>query len=1682
MGDTETTKVILDINGNNAHKEIERQRQMIQALEEDAVKIAQAFGTQSQQLKDIETKIHRAKKALQSYQATCVELSEIMKKIDISNPRELEKANKALTAKLHDPTIDRNSEKMNDVLKQLGPIRQEINNSNAEINAFMATIKDAGNMSVSELTKADRALKALLATQQQGSEKWKETGLQIQEMTRELDKATAAQKRMIAGANDSPIGKSQQELTRMKTALEESLRVQKQGTSEWIKTNNQLNAVNTELRQAEIYAKQLSSGAWGSVDGKSREELVRMKTALKEVLDSQVQGTAEWKNTQQQIEKVSSAIDKVELETKKASKYAVMDPKKLPLADLKKMESTLNDIIKREQQGTAEWNRANTKLKEVKDQMYQLDIETKRAAIDVEKVLKNMSSANLSELRKTLEVLNKEINSPNIRRGSEEWNRYNAAIKQVTAEIRLLESESKETKSWIDRFNDSMNNWQTTIAATIAAIFALYQQLIEMRNFSFAKEDAKAKLQAITGLDDKSVFWLRDQARKLSTEMEETGMRVRQSSADIMDAFRLTGSNKPELLKNKEGLYETTKEVIRLSQASTMELQPATIALTTALNQFGEGADKARKYVNALAAGSKYGAADVENQTKVIVRSGVAARLAGLSFEDLVAATETLAETGLKGERAGTSMKTVLTRMELGAKECRPSIVGLDQALENMASRANDVEWLKKTFGLWSFSAAKTLIDHRESLKKYRKAVTDTNVAEEQAAIMGKTNVSIHTQLTNKYKELSDDLYEKVGPSILHVTSKMVNWTRTVKEVLNWILENKLVLTELAVTWGLVVAAMKAETIQAAVVEFWNLKLVGSFKKLRAAMLALSTTNIFMLIGAAIASAAFIMANYYDKLQKTREAEKKRWKEVNDAIAEQDHQNGLLLQKYRLMESMLHKENVTMENKKKILAELNKAVPEYKGKIDELTGAVTGNVKAFDNWLKRQKQVALQKAYMDELAKVWQEQAEAQEENNRLVNEQWNAYTKAAGSDPNAPKNKGVTGKAYDDLSFQHQMDEGHLKKVNKELSTSNDRLEKANKAVADWEDKVGKVSQKLEEANNVFSFDPLHDDKSDVPTTDLETKLSEQVNKEKQKAKIIYNDEINELKQRTIKGILDREQLYEEEYKAELKLYEKYIDIMKKYYGEDNSHYLDAVNDKKAFENKYLDEKIKAEDKANKEELREERKEIREKLMLIDAETKAKIANAIKAKNYALSQGKSQEAVELKYNQLEFVIKQKAFDKKMKLYDKDSEEYKRYEAEKNLAAEEYLNKLQEKTVNIQNKLFAKQSSQYRAEIELLDEALKRKLLSQEDYTNAILLLRKKETKAEYDEVRKQGIDLQLKVREKVNNVNRVYQEGLKREKDLLNQGKITQEQYAENIRQLRIQKDRETYNVFQDNLKEWLGKYNVLIQQFQTMLNSYSSMVAASYDGQIQAIENRYDIEIAKAEKAGKDTTKIEKKKAVAVAEMQLEQAEAQHNADVAQALMNTAMAITQAYAQYPYFVALALTPLITAMGAMQVATLNEAYESKKSALQTTKTINAKYYDGGYTHGNKYKREAGIVHEGEFVANHEAVNNPSIRPMLDLIDYAQRNNRVASLTSEDLAMANSYQRHGFASGGYTTPNITVTPPSVNMPSQDILINTMIKLSQQLDEGIHADVSITGPNGLEEKQKRYQRLLANKSR
>lgn len=475
---------------------------------------------------------------------------------------------------------------------------------------------------------------------------------------------------------------------------------------------------------------------------------------------------------------------------------------------IRQLESELSKLDKENPTDAARASRLKSAL-----QTAEKNLSTYRRSVEeTERVLKNLSGATYKELLAVKRKINTELQKTT--RGTEEYRLKLEQLKRVSQEVKVAQAEmstelTAQRSVW-SRANDWINNWMGTIGMAVAAVTGFTISINKLRELQNRREESKADVKALTGLDDESIEWLNKKAIELSTTMNQSGIRIRQSADEILEAYKLVGSAKPELLENKEALAAVTEQTLILASASGMKLKDAVEGATLALNQYGAGADQAQRYVNVLAAGSKFGAASVESQTAAIRNAGVAAASANVSIEETVGLIETLAEKGIKDEVAGTGLKKFFLTLQTGADETNPKIVGLEKAIRNLADQQLAAADIKKMFGEEGFNVASVLINETDKIKKYTEAVSDTSVAIEQAGIKSETAAAKLDQAKNRMLEMGNELMEKINPAITAQLGHMVNWVKYLILLAEWIGKNTGLIATLTATVVAYTTAVKA--------------------------------------------------------------------------------------------------------------------------------------------------------------------------------------------------------------------------------------------------------------------------------------------------------------------------------------------------------------------------------------------------------------------------------------------------------------------------------------------------------------------------------------------------------------------------------------------------------------------------------------------------------------------------------------------------------------------------------------------------------------------------------------------------------------------------------------------------------------------------------------------------------
>ena len=265
-----------------------------------------------------------------------------------------------------------------------------------------------------------------------------------------------------------------------------------------------------------------------------------------------------------------------------------------------------------------------------------------------------------------------------------------------------------------------------------------------------------ADLSSITGIAGDDLKALGENARKVG---QDSGL----GAGTAARAYAILASQIDVAVIGMAGLNNLQEKSVTLAQASGMSIDAAATSLAGTINQFGLSANEAERVINVLAAGSKYGAAEIEELSQSFKVAGSAASVMGLTVEQSAGALEVLSKANLKGSEAGTALRNIILKLntELGVDLSRTS---LSTALDALKPRLMDATYLSKIFGMENVAAAQYLIQNSSAVEEMTRKVTGTNVAQEQAAVRTDTTAHKMEILRAKVDDIKISFANSLGP------------------------------------------------------------------------------------------------------------------------------------------------------------------------------------------------------------------------------------------------------------------------------------------------------------------------------------------------------------------------------------------------------------------------------------------------------------------------------------------------------------------------------------------------------------------------------------------------------------------------------------------------------------------------------------------------------------------------------------------------------------------------------------------------------------------------------------------------------------------------------------------------------------------------------------------------------
>lgn len=303
----------------------------------------------------------------------------------------------------------------------------------------------------------------------------------------------------------------------------------------------------------------------------------------------------------------------------------------------------------------------------------------------------------------------------------------------------------------VGKAKDSESSLSSTfkkVGTAVAAAFSAQKIIdfgVQSVNTLQGFEDSMLKVQSLSGATADQYQQLSDAALHYGSTTAWTSQNV----ADAMGYMALAGFDTNEILSATPG-------VLSLASASGEDLATVSDILTDAMTGFGDSASDATRYADVLATTQAKSNTTVGMLGEAFTYVSSLAGTYSYSLEDVSTALGVMANAGVKGSMAGTSLSSVITRLGTNTSGARDAIEALGVQFYNTDGTARPLG-----------DVIVDLCDATANMTTEQKASLASTVAgaEAQKGLLAILNQgsSAYTDLNQKLKESSGNADEMAG-------------------------------------------------------------------------------------------------------------------------------------------------------------------------------------------------------------------------------------------------------------------------------------------------------------------------------------------------------------------------------------------------------------------------------------------------------------------------------------------------------------------------------------------------------------------------------------------------------------------------------------------------------------------------------------------------------------------------------------------------------------------------------------------------------------------------------------------------------------------------------------------------------------------------------------------------------
>lgn len=346
-------------------------------------------------------------------------------------------------------------------------------------------------------------------------------------------------------------------------------------------------------------------------------------------------------------------------------------------------------------------------------------------------------------------------------------------VDKVDVALKTIDEKGQQLETTLGKISKSMEKTGKTLSKYVTLPLSVAGGFVTKLGMDF--EQAMAEVQAISGATGEELAKLEEKARELGATTKFSA----REAASALKYMAMAGWQTEQMLSGIDG-------VMKLAAASGEDLATVSDIVTDALTAFNMTADQATQFADLLASASSNANTNVAMMGESFKYVAPLFGSLGFSAEDAALALGLMANAGIKGSQAGTSLRAAVTRLvnatgeaatiidELGIKltDEQGNMLSFQQIIDQLREKFSNLtqeqqaQYASLLFGQEAMSGMLAIINaSEEDYRKLTEATRNyTGAADEMSKIMSDTLRGRIDEFKSALEEVALKYFDTVEP------------------------------------------------------------------------------------------------------------------------------------------------------------------------------------------------------------------------------------------------------------------------------------------------------------------------------------------------------------------------------------------------------------------------------------------------------------------------------------------------------------------------------------------------------------------------------------------------------------------------------------------------------------------------------------------------------------------------------------------------------------------------------------------------------------------------------------------------------------------------------------------------------------------------------------------------------